>query len=254
MLLKMLNKKSNPQVKVPVGTGFTTLTAEFPVMHTEPAFNLQSGPTIDYAKLQFKVTGTMPATSVFHTEFYAGDSLLGTTTTGALGGYTNTNATLSQTHALIKSADRIVMTFHCKQTTTAYTVDAFFMTEMIVYPSAATDLVDNINISIGAEALDAIPLTVQLYDENGAALAQRVLVKAWLSSDANGTTVQAVTSDTISGGAIIAEPTAHGVWDILTSATGAFVLSPLIAGAATRYLTVSVNGKKWTSDVITFAA
>lgn len=257
MLTRILNKKSFGKVTVPVGTSTTDLVIDMPTMHTESAMDLQQGPMIDYVKLQFVVTGTMPAASVFLTQYYAGNScdrLLGTTTTGALGAYTNTNATISQTHALIKSADHVKATFQCKQTTTAYIVEAFVMTEEIVYPTAAEDLVGNINISIGTEALDAIPVTVQCYDEHGAALAERVLVQAWLSSDANGTTVQAVTSDTIADGTIISEPVAHGVWTILTSATGAFTLSPLIAGAATRYLTVSINGKKWTSAVITFAA
>lgn len=253
MITKMLVKKDFLNQKIPAGASHTHLSAEFPLMVTDPAWNLQKGIQADYASVQFVVTGTMPANSVVYSQFYAGDRLLGTTTTGALGAYTNTNAVFNQTHALIKSADRVVVNLQCQQNT-AYTVDAFLMLKEIVKNDYTIDsLFSDVDFQIGASvaATNPIVTTVTFKDSDGAAIAERGNAFIYTSSDANGETPASLgTAFSATAGTLVQQHTALRSFTAQTNATGVLTVTMTHNLGATFYLNVLANGKKWTSGAI----
>ncbi len=121
----------------------------------------------------------------------------------------------------------------------------------------ATDQVPNINVvlSVGAEntGTNTIIITGQVYTFDDA-LARLTGLKVWLSATAGGVP-SAVTAGTVSTGVVIHELTANGAWDLVTNSSGAFGVTAIIAGAATRYLCVQLpDGEIVSSAVITWAA
>jgi hypothetical protein len=253
MITKMLVKKDFLNQKIPAGASNTDFTADFPLMVTDPAWNLQRGVDADYASVQFLVTGTMPAGSIVYSRFYAKDRLLGTTTTGALGAYTNTNVTINQTHALIKSADRVVITLQCQQNT-AYTVDAFLMLKGITkYDEQLASLFSDVDFQIGASvaATNPIVTTLTFNDSDGAAIAERGNAFIYASSDANGETPASLdTAFSATAGTLVQQHTALRSFTAQTTAAGLLTVTMTHNVPATFYLNVFANGKKWTSGAI----
>ncbi len=256
MITKPLTRKDFLKQVIPVGTSTTDLIIEFPMMTTSPVFDLTSGPIADYGKVLCKVTGTMPANSVFKADFYNKDRLLGTTTTGALGAYTNTNFTFSHTHALIKAADKVILTLQCKQTTAAYTVDVFFTLEGITkYDEQLASVFSDVDFQIGASvaATNPIVTTLTFKDSEGAAIAERGNAFIYASSDANGETPASLgTAFAATAGTLVQQHTALRSFTAMTTAAGLLTVTMTHNIGATFYLNVFANGKKWTSGAITW--
>lgn len=111
---------------------------------------------------------------------------------------------------------------------------------------------------VGAEAGNVINVAVQLKDANGADLAARGSVLAYLSDDANGDSVAATapSGTVVIGTDGLAIPLVAKKTFLLTSeADGDIDINITEAGAATWYLVIVLpNGKLAVSGAITFAA
>jgi hypothetical protein len=111
---------------------------------------------------------------------------------------------------------------------------------------------------VGAEGSDAIIVTGQLKDASGNALTAVANVKAYISDNADGSTLEV----TVHSGAVatsskgLAIPVvAKKVFDVVTNATGAFDLSLTESGTKTAYLVVALpGGSLKVSGAITHAA
>ena len=115
-----------------------------------------------------------------------------------------------------------------------------------------------VGFTIGDEAADVINVALQLQDADGADLAVRGCVMAYLSDDANGDSIAA--SAPSAGVAIgtdgLAIPVvANKAFRLVSESDGDIDLNIEEAGGATWYLIVVLpNGKLVASDAITFAA
>lgn len=115
----------------------------------------------------------------------------------------------------------------------------------------------SVEFTVGAETGgDTIAVTVQVVDANGDDLAAAYSFRAWLSD----TALAAVTADPPSGGTsattgtILVEYTANVDMEVVTNASGVFVLASVEAGVDTWFLNVRLpNGLVVSSAAITFA-
>lgn len=99
----------------------------------------------------------------------------------------------------------------------------------------------------GAEAVNVIPLSLQLTDPWGDPITQPMHIKGWLSDAATGIGVSAAAPDggvsDGGAGAIIAEPVANLVFDLVTDADGLIELDVQESTAKTFYfVAVQPNG------------
>lgn len=112
-------------------------------------------------------------------------------------------------------------------------------------------------IAVGAEAVNAITVTVQLKDSANANVAARYAVKAYLSTDAEGDNVAAVApTGGVAAGAngVVIEEIADKSFVLVTNATGEVDVVITDAGAPTFYLIlVMPDGSLVASGAITFA-
>lgn len=112
-------------------------------------------------------------------------------------------------------------------------------------------------IVVGAEITNVIPVTIQLNDGGGTALAVRAAVHAYLSDDANGDSI--VTTAPSGGWAIgtdglLIPMVANKAAVLVSEADGDIDLAITEAGAKTCYLVlVMPDGRLIVSDAITFA-
>jgi len=115
---------------------------------------------------------------------------------------------------------------------------------------------DKCSFVIGAEAANVINVGIQLQEQDGADLANRGQVYAYLSDDANGDSIAATAP---SGGVAIgtdgvADPiTANKSFMLISEADGDIDLDITEVGAATWYLIVCIQGELFASSAITFA-
>jgi hypothetical protein len=116
------------------------------------------------------------------------------------------------------------------------------------------NLVGQVDFTIGAEAANAISVTIQVKNENGDNLAEKVAMRVYLSSDSAGLTPAAATSAIAAGasGAVL-DPTTITA-EVVTTAAGLAILSLTDTGTPTRYLNVVLpSGEIVTSSAITWA-
>lgn len=111
-------------------------------------------------------------------------------------------------------------------------------------------------LAVAVEDADVIAVTVQMVDANGDDLAAAYSFRAWLSDTAGA----AVTADPPSGGTaattgvILAEYTAQVDMEVVTNASGVFVLAITEAGVDTWFMNVRLpSGLVVSSAAITFA-
>jgi len=118
------------------------------------------------------------------------------------------------------------------------------------------DLIPSVELTVGTETGDTIEVTIQVNDAQGNANAHAFECHAILSDSAYGAETSTAPSGTVSftTGTVTEEVTAKKSWWVNTDANGQAVLSIGEAGAATWYLNVSVDGRVYVSDAITFAA
>jgi hypothetical protein len=117
----------------------------------------------------------------------------------------------------------------------------------------------NAVFTIGTEAANVINVGIQLNDANGVALAKRAGLKMYLSSDANGDTIEGSGPDTWAigtDGIFLPDGGDSLISGILISeADGDIDLDLEHAGADTFYMNIVMpNGDIVTSDAITFDA
>jgi hypothetical protein len=115
------------------------------------------------------------------------------------------------------------------------------------------NLAANVTFSVGAEATNAIPVTIQVLDQNGNNLARRTSFRFYLSSDAAGLTPAVLTSAAaVTTGGIVDAATNGGV--AVTTAAGLVVLSLTDTGTPTRYVNVVLpSGEVLISPALTWA-
>jgi hypothetical protein len=111
-------------------------------------------------------------------------------------------------------------------------------------------------ITVGDEDADAISVGIQLKDANGDDLAAAAGLYAYLSDDADGSSVAATAPDTAAIGTdgLAIELVAKKAWLLVSEADGDIDLAIGENGADTWYLVLVLpNGKLVISDAITFA-
>lgn len=113
-------------------------------------------------------------------------------------------------------------------------------------------------LTVGAEATNAIAVTVQLKNLLGADVAEKRVVTWWVSDAAGG--APAATAPTggtaVTTGTSLVEITAEKVGLALTDATGELVLTLTDTGTPTFYVNVSADGmggQLTSSAAVTFA-
>lgn len=127
---------------------------------------------------------------------------------------------------------------------------------MTWYPSRTPK---SATIAVGAEASNAITVTIQLKDSGNTNLAAIGHVDAYLSDASTGVAISASAPATSvaagAAGKIIKELTTKLAWKLQSSAAGVINLVITETGAATWYLVVVLpSGKQIVSGAITFAA
>lgn len=111
-------------------------------------------------------------------------------------------------------------------------------------------------ITVGAEDTNVVPVTIQLTDGTGAAIAARACILAYLTTDANGDTVNSTAGMTIGVGT---DGTALTIVQdklslLISEADGDIDLTVTHGDTASTYLQlVMPNGTKVASAVMTFA-
>lgn len=126
---------------------------------------------------------------------------------------------------------------------------------MAWYPkNVATDAV----ITVGAEAANAIPVSVQLKRNGGENLAAINHIHAYLSDAATGVAISATAPATSvaagTAGKIVKELTTKLAWWLQSSAAGVIDLVITETGADTWYLVLVLpDGRQIVSGAITFA-
>jgi hypothetical protein len=114
------------------------------------------------------------------------------------------------------------------------------------------------SIIVGDEAADTINVAIQLKDANGADLAVRGRVFAYLSDDANGDSIAAAAPSghaAIGTDGLLIPQVMDKAFDLISEADGDIDVNIVEAGAATWYLILVLpNGKLMASGAITFAA
>jgi len=120
--------------------------------------------------------------------------------------------------------------------------------------AALQDLMPNLGITAGAEAADTRTITVQARDAANNNLAERVLVRVWISTadygapDATGNTVA------VSTGATYETETANAAYKIISDANGTVAIDVTISGAASRYVMAEIDGRIYSSGQVDWAA
>lgn len=120
------------------------------------------------------------------------------------------------------------------------------------------DLAKNVAFTIGAEAADAIKVTIRLRKTAADPIANRDVVRCYLSDDVNGDDVTAAAPSggvaTGASGFILAEEVANIVWTQQTGSAGACDVDITEVGAKTFYLVIVLpDGRIAVSGAITFA-
>lgn len=115
-------------------------------------------------------------------------------------------------------------------------------------------------ITVGAEATNAITVTVQFKDVDGNSIAEAVHGRCFLSDLSTGIDLLNTAHDggvaiAAGGGAILLEDVTDKVFSFVTNATGAIALTATESGAKTAYLVVCLpDGRIKVSGAITHAA
>lgn len=107
-----------------------------------------------------------------------------------------------------------------------------------------TGVVGSVTFTVGTEATNVINVAVQVKDENGKAIAQRVCLDVWLSDAATGAGVVATApSGTVvigTNGTLLDVTGAKKLFKVWTDAQGRFDINITEAGVKTEYLAVKL--------------
>ena len=104
-----------------------------------------------------------------------------------------------------------------------------------------------LTVTAGGETADQITVTIQ-------SASARQIARVWIATtdygvpDATGNTVSVDT------GTIYETETANAAYKVISDATGAIKLGITVAGAATRYVMAEIDGRIYSSGLITWAA
>lgn len=116
-----------------------------------------------------------------------------------------------------------------------------------------------LTLTAGAEAANAIIITVQANDINATAWAEtRLLFRVWVSAANYGSPIvdvdgSAILTSVVSSGNEIESFGAHQFL-VVSGATGLATITLTITGAATLYVMAELDGKVYSSGAVTFAA
>lgn len=103
------------------------------------------------------------------------------------------------------------------------------------------NVVGGATFSIGAEAANAIPVTIQIQNQRGQNLNQVTALRFYLSSDAAGLVPAVLTSNPAATTGAVIDPVTNSA-TLLTNAAGLCVLSLTDTGAITRYVNIVTPG------------
>ncbi len=149
-----------------------------------------------------------------------------------------------------------VLTIEDRRVWTAQAVPEF--TDGIDGEDLSADLRDRIlslDISVGSESGDAIPVTVQAQDTSGNDLSERVLIRGWVgSSQYGGEAGTAPNTDFVATtGTVVKELTTDKHLLVISNGSGQVVFSVEDTGTPTFYLMAELDGRVYASEAITFA-
>lgn len=255
MITKIVNSKSFLQQTIGIGTGSQSFRERFPLLAMTPVMNTQTGKQVDYVEAFVKITGTMPAGSTITADFYKGGVKMASSTSGALGPFTNTSFT--QRFACLDIFDEVEITANCKQTTSPYTVDIIFSCrEKVLNDHYVDSPISNVVFALGPSVAGGgnIDNTITFLDSQGVPVTERVNGIVYLSSDANGETPTAVdTTFSALAGQLLQQLTALQMYIGQSTASGVLQLRLNNTAAKTVYINVLANGKKWTSGAVVWS-
>lgn len=121
--------------------------------------------------------------------------------------------------------------------------------------AAVADMIPNIGLTVGAEASDAIEVTLQVKDAGGSSLSANYLIRVWLGdASMGGLTATAPNTDlTVTTGTELEEITSKKQINLITDANGTAVVKVDNAAGATDtwYLMAELDGKVFASGAIT---
>lgn len=112
----------------------------------------------------------------------------------------------------------------------------------------------SLDISVGSESGDAIPVTVQAKDASGNDLSERVLIRGWVgSSQYGGEAATAPNTDfTATTGTVVKVVTTDKHLLAISNGSGRVVFSVEDTGTLTFYLMAELDGRVYASEAITF--
>jgi hypothetical protein len=119
---------------------------------------------------------------------------------------------------------------------------------------AVQDAIPDVDISVGAEASDAIAVTVQVRDGAGNNRSGLFLLRCWLSDTAGGgeTSTSPSGGTAVTTGTLLKAHTADRHLVAITDSAGVAVLTLMEAGAATWTVNAEFDGVVYSSGAVTF--
>ena len=120
--------------------------------------------------------------------------------------------------------------------------------------AAVQDDIPDLNVTFGAEAGDEIVITAQVRDAADNNLAERMAIRVWVATTDFGAPDATDNTVAIDTGTILQTVTANAFYDLISDAAGKVEVGVTVAGAATRYVMAEIDGRIYSSGVITWAA
>lgn len=139
----------------------------------------------------------------------------------------------------------------------AMTITPLINRARIVVPpvGAVGGLIPTLGLSVGPEDEPTAgdrAIALQLKDAAGVDLAERALVRLWISASDFGAPGAAGHTATVTIGAVYATELADGAYLVITDADGAAELTINVSGAATRYVMAECDGRVYSCGAITW--
>ncbi len=120
--------------------------------------------------------------------------------------------------------------------------------------AAVQDLVPNLVITAGAEAADSRLITIQARDAANNELTEYFRVRLWIATSDYGAPSATGNTYALVGGTALRTLTANADYEVISNGGGGVGFTLTISGAATRYIMAEVDGRIYSSGVLTWAA
>ena len=114
--------------------------------------------------------------------------------------------------------------------------------------------IPSLAITATAQAAGARTITVQARDAAGNALAQRMLIRVWVSDVEYACPSAAGHTVAVTGGSLYQEELANAAFKLVTQAGGSIAITVTVSGAATRYVMAEIDGRIYSSGALAWTA